>query len=124
MSNKATLLRDFHKNLTDFLDALIELLPTVKDLWTLRAAVELLPKEEALKIFSQRILPHQEMVKRQDEKFFIECADIFSGISTEKVTYFKTLWQSPNLTAEDKKQLWNWFRLFLKYAQEYEALKA
>ena len=111
----------FKNNLLAFLDDLIELLPNEGDLWILRVMFEnQIPVEQSMKIFAERILPYKNMVLNKDERFFIECTDLFSGIKKDKVSYFKDLWQSQRLTNEDKKTLWDWFTLFLKLAIKYE----
>ena len=121
--DKLELLSAFRENIIKFFDALIELLPKEGDLYVLRIMFESqIPMDNALKLFSARILPHAEMVKKKDERFFIECTDLFSGIRKDKVSYFKDLWTSGTLTPEDKESLWKWFKLFLYYATQYEKL--
>ena len=80
-----------------------------------------IPIEAALVTFSERILPHADMLKNKDERFFIECTDVFSGLQKEKVSYFKDLWLSGTLTPADKEQMWKWFNLFLHLAKQYES---
>ena len=79
-----------------------------------------IPIESAMKIFASRIIPYSDMVKNRDERFFIDCSDLFSGIRRDKVSYFKDLWLSGTLTPADKDSLWKWFRLFLWYALQFE----
>ena len=119
--SRLELLAAFKENIIKFLDALIELLPKEGDLIILRVMFDSqIPIESAIKIFSSRIIPYKDMVKNKDERFFIECTDLFNGIKKDKVSYFKDLWQSGTLTAQDKESLWKWFRLFLYYAIQYE----
>ena len=121
ISSKFDCLVVFKKNLIEFLDALMELLPQEKDLITLRVMFESkIPIEMAMDIFYQRIIPYRKMVEQKDERFFLEATDLFSGIQKNKVSYFKDLWQSSNLTDDDRQTLWRWFSLFLKIALKYE----
>lgn len=120
MLSKLEVLKLFRENLIKFLDALIEKLPQEKDLYILRVFfAEQIPVEFAIKLFAKRILPYEKMVVESDERFFIECEDLFEGIKSDKVHYFKDLWLSSTFTSEDKVELWKWFKLFLKLAQHY-----
>lgn len=120
-SNKIELLKMFKEKVIQFFDALIELLPDEGDFWMLRIMFEAqIPIESAIKMFSERITPYADMVKNKDERFFIECTDLFSGIRKDKVSYFKDLWTSGKLTNDDKEALWKWFKLFLHLANQYE----
>jgi hypothetical protein len=118
---KLELMAFFQKNVIQFLDCLIELLPNEGDLIILRVMFEnQIPVEQSMNIFSSRIIPYKMMVESRDERFFIECTDLFAGVKKEKVSYFKDLWQSNTLTNDDKNALWKWFQLFLKLALKYE----
>ena len=74
---------------------------------------------DAMKIFTQRILPYVDMIKNRDERFFLESTDLFEGIAKDKVAYFRNIWTSSTLTSEDREQLWKWFRLFANLALKY-----
>lgn len=120
---KLDIMRIFQEKLVAFFDALIELLPKEGDLIILRVMfANQIPIENAIKIFGSRIVPYADMVKNKDERFFIECTDVFSGIRKDKVSYFKDLWQSGTLTDDDKLQLWKWFNLFLNLTLKFEKL--
>ena len=122
--SKLELLKVFKNKLIDFLDALIEKLKTERSLITLRVLfMDQIPIETALQIFSNRILPYEQMVLNKDERFFLDCEDIFDGIKGDKVQYFKKLWLSPTFSDEDKEELWKWFQLFLHIAKKYNALQ-
>ncbi len=120
--DKFELLRLFKDNLVKFMTALSERYDE-PDFHLLRIffSVEI-PIEEAMITFCERILPHAKMVENKDEKFFLECTDIFEGIQRDKVHYFKNLWLSNDLDADDRENLWKWFKLFLKLAQKYRAM--
>ena len=113
----------FKEKLAAFIDALIELLPNVGDLILLKIMFQTqIPLEQAMQIFSARIMPYAELVEARDERFFLETTDLFAGIRRDKVSYFKDIWQSPDMSEENKKVLWDWFNFFLKLAKKYNAL--
>lgn len=115
------LLRIFKDNLVKFLDALVTQLPTETDLVIIRIMLgETLPIEQVMEIFSKRILPYTDYIARKDAKFFLECTDLFEGLKSDKVTYFKTLWLSNSFNNDDREQLWKWFALFSKLAVMYQ----
>ena len=118
--SKFEILQVFHKNLLEFLDILIVKLPSEKDLVNLRVLFNnTIPIEKAMEIFSKRILPYESMVINKDERFFLDGTDLFEGVKSDKVHYFKNLWLSPTFTEDDKESLWKWFKVFLKLAQLY-----
>lgn len=120
MLSKIEILKIFREKLIDFLDALREKIPKENDIVVLRVYfAEQIPIELALQIFSKRILPFEDMVTNQDERFFMEENDLFEGLKRDKVHYFKTLWTSPSFNETDKEVLWKWFKAFLKLAKLY-----
>jgi hypothetical protein len=118
---KNELLKLFKENIINFLDALIEQFNKESDFITLRVLFDgQIPIEEALNVFSQRIIPFLDMIKNKDENFFLNCDQLFEGISQSKVSHFKNIWKSPILTLEDREQLWRWFKLFGNLAKQYQ----
>ena len=116
-------LKHFKTNIIKFFDALIELLPKEGDIIILRVMFDSqIPIENAMDIFSVRIMPYADMLRNKDERFFLEGTDLFSGVRRDKVSYFKDLWSSGTLTPEDKTQMWRWFSLFLHLAIQYKQL--
>lgn len=121
--NKFEILKIFQNNLTKFMEALSDKYdePDFKILKIFFKSQ--IPIEDVMIVFSERILPHASKVETENETFFVECTDLFEGISNDKVHYFKDLWMSPNITESDKKSLWKWFKLFLKLSQKYQEVK-
>lgn len=120
ISTKIELLAVFKENLIKFLDAIIEQFPKEGDFILLRIILsEQVPINDAMKIFTQRILPYVDMIKNRDERFFLESTDLFEGIAKDKVSYFRNIWTSKTLNEEDRDQLWKWFRLFGNLALRY-----
>ena len=107
--NQIEILRIFKDMLVKFLDALIEQLPQESDLIVLRIMLgEQIPIEEVLSIFCERILPYTDYIFKHDERFFIECTDVFEG-----------LYQSPTFSQQDRLNIWKWFENFAKLAIKY-----
>ena len=122
MKNKVEILNFFKQNLLKFLDALSALLPNEQDIIMLRVMFEThIPIESAMQTFSIRILPYKDMVEKRDDRFFLECTDVFAGIRKDKVSYFKDLW--PTLSIENRKTLCDWFTVFLKLAMRYDTME-
>ncbi len=119
--SKFELLKLFKENLIKFFDSLIEQLPDESDLIIMRLFIEnQIPIEEVMKTFSERVLPHKEMVYKKNEQFFIICEDMFMGLKTDKVSKFKSMWMSSKkLSKDDKETIWKWFNLFVRLSEEY-----
>lgn len=118
--SKTEVLIMFRKNLLDFLSNLIKQFPKEGDFVLLKILLsDQIPIEEAMKIFSERILPYVDMIKSKDERFFLESTDLFEGVANDKVNYFRNIWLSPSLNQDDKDNLWKWFRLFANLAVKY-----
>ena len=116
------ILKLFKENLADFLTALIERFPGEQQLVFLRIFLcEQIPIEESIKIFSKRILEYENFITNKDERFFLQSGDLFEGIPGDKVNYFKSIWSSPSFTNNDKSQMWDWLKVFLKLAKLYKS---
>ena len=127
MSTRFELLKIFQENLIKFIDEIVELLPPASkgDIIMLRILfIDSFPMEDAMRIFSERILPHSKMVLARDESFFLNCEDLFSGIKKDRVSYFKDLWLSEELNDENKEIIWEWFTYFLKLSLKYNSLRS
>ena len=125
--NKIQLLQMFKQNLLAFLDTMVEQFPEENDFRIFKVLVNDIPVEESLKYFSQVILPHADKVLKKDDTFFVnECSNILSGfnVNSQKTDHFKKIWLSPRLDAEDRENLWKWFKLFLNIAQQYKKLSS
>lgn len=121
--SKFQILALFKDNLIKFLDALIEKLPQERELITMRVLFsDQIPIETAMERFSSRIIPYEDLINNNNESFIINNNnDLFSGITSSKVSYMKKLWSSSSFTQEDKEELWKWFKMFLKLAKLYNS---
>jgi len=123
LEQKVKILKNLKTKMIEFLDQLYQLLPAEKDLITLRILfMDQIPMEDAMEIMINRVLPYATYIQTKNEKFFLECTDIFEGIGDHKVSYFKTLWQSEELDEQDKEDLWVWFNYFLTLGKKYKAI--
>lgn len=111
----------FKRKGIDFLDSLIEIFPEQSDLIAGRILItDTLPIEEILRKFGARFIPHAEMVRTRNEKFFLSNDhSIFSGTTNERVYSWKQLWSSQRLDAEDRLTIWLWVELFLNLSTMY-----
>ena len=121
--SKFQILALFKDNLIKFLDALIEKLPQERELITMRVLFsDQIPIETAMERFSSRVIPYEDLINNSDESFIINNNnDLFSGITSSKVSYMKKIWSSSSFTQEDKEELWKWFKIFLKLAKLYNS---
>jgi hypothetical protein len=113
------ILKLFKEKIIDFLDALVEKFPKEKDFISIRILITDIPVELIINKLAERILPFEDMIVNENEKYLLECNDLFEGIKGDKVSYFKKLWCSEDFTSEDKKELWKWFKVFLKLTKLY-----
>jgi hypothetical protein len=110
----------FKTKIVEFLDALIEQFPHEGDFIILRVFLaEQIPIQDVVEVFARRIIPFSDIVRKKDEKFFLECEDVFKGLGKDKVSYFKNIWTSGNLDEDDKENIWKWFHLFLSLSENY-----
>ncbi len=121
---KTQLLQDFHRNLIDFLDELIEQFPSEANLILCRILLkDRVPKELIMNTFLTECFPHKEAIARRDDKLFLEQdLDLFKSFSQSNVNHFRKLWQSSVLSEEDKSVIWDWFDTFILLGERYQKL--
>ena len=120
--SKFQILALFKDNLIKFLDALIEKLPKERELITMRVLFsDQIPIESSMERFASRVIPYEDLINNSDESFIVNNNDLFSGITSSKVSYMKKIWHSSSFTQEDKEELWKWFKIFLKLAKLYNS---
>jgi hypothetical protein len=115
-----SLLRDFKKAITQFIDELIKQFPTESDLVIMRIFIH--DQIETIFLMNQFIkfvYPHKKLIQERDDRFFLEKEDIFGNIDSSKIVHFKKLWKSSNLDKDDKEVIWNWFEHFIKFCENY-----
>ena len=118
------ILTDFRTNLVSFLDELIEQFPQEGDLVIVRIFIcDQIPITDIMHTFTKKVLPLKDMVKQRNAAFFLENDVLFENLSNTKVSYFKQLWSSDKLDADDRATIWSWFDLFISLAERYQKLQ-
>lgn len=123
---KQQILTIFKDKVIDFFEALIEQFPNEEDFIFLRLVINDAPVEKVITAVTIAILPYSDMIFNKNEKFFLEkCSDILKNIpniniENIKIDHFRKIWLSTALTNEDRDILWDWFKLFVKLAKQYE----
>ena len=120
------LLQVLKTQLLQFMDQLIEILPTEQEFIVIRFFIkDQIPIIDIMKYIVAKLLPLEEYVVNKDERFFLEHQVLFEdlrNVDTEyKVSYFKKLW-SDSTDPENKEIIWNWFQCFIQIAKRYQAL--
>ena len=121
------IMSEFHKNLINFLDELIEQFPHNKYFLTARIHVkDVIPVIDIINFFIQHILPHKEHITKRDADFFMNNSDLFSkNLDGKKLNQkdiindFKKLWRSNALDKEDRQVLWKWVDSFVFLLEKY-----
>lgn len=125
----------FKRTLVDFLDSLINILPTEADLIVARIYVN--DKVDSNDLINYFILtfmdenkPFKKAVEAKNEKAFLEAErdkdtgkHIFGNISDEKVQHFKYLWRSGTINGSNKNVIWKWLSSFVKITEKYQECK-
>jgi len=123
-NNVMKILTDFRTNLVLFLDELIEQFPHEGDLVIVRIFIcDQIPITDIMHTFTKKVLPLKDMVKQRNAAFFLENDVLFENLSNTKVSYFKQLWSSNKLDADDRATIWSWFDLFISLAERYQKLQ-
>lgn len=127
MSSELEILIQLKTQLVSFFDELIETFPNEPDFVIFRIFInDQIPITDVMEYISDKLCPLQEMIKKRDEKFFINYNVLFEKFDekkTGKVNHFKRLWQSGQLDNEDKEILWKWFASFIYLGNKYREIK-
>jgi hypothetical protein len=120
------ILIEFKKQLTNFFDELIDILPTEGDLVVIRLFLtNQIPIKQVMDIFIFKINENngmlRKMVKQRDDLFFLE-HNVFDELGKNKVNHFKKIWCSDQLDNENKKIIWSWIDLFISLSDKYSKL--
>lgn len=123
MSSEIEILSQLKTQLINFFDELIETFPSEPDFVVFRIfANDRVPITEIMNYIVNNLCPLSEMVKTQDENFFLNyniLFETFTETGNNKVNHFKRLWTSGNLDKEDKETLWKWFQSFIYLGNKY-----
>jgi len=120
-------MQQFRDHLIQFLDELIEQFPLEGEFVLIRIFLrDQIPITDVIGRFMRDLLPLKSMVEKRNEKFFLENTVLYMGSSAQssgyladRVDYFKRLWMSNQLTAEDRQVMWKWMDLFMSISDIY-----
>ncbi len=122
LKSKSDVLSEFKKNITEFIDELIDQFPTEGNMVMARVKIlEIWPISSTMKDYIKHILPFKEAINRRDEKFFLEKDELFVKLEPKKVITFKKMWV--DMDGDNKIIIFNWFKLFNGLAERYLELK-
>ena len=117
----------FRDNLVDFLDEIIDRIPTEEELIFLRMLVQQAPVSDLLGRFMRDILPfEQEILQKKDsffkERNFLYLIDNDLASKAEKISHLQNLWKRDDiLTEEDRETIWEWLRAFIVLGNKYKS---
>ena len=117
------ILKDFKKNLTSFIDGLIDQFPTDEDLIILRIYFnDQADIKKVMETFTHHLNKDdqklKEDIKNHNDSFLVESFTI-DYFGNPKSIQFKKIWRSPRLDQEDKKIIWKWIDGFVYLSDKY-----
>ena len=120
MSSKE-ILNEFKRNIIDFLDELIDLFPSESQFVLGRIILkDRIGASEIMANFIQYIVPHRAQIEQENDDFFLEHASSLFGPQYEnKISHIKVIWKSDNLSVDDRRTIWSWFKAFLVLSDHY-----
>lgn len=68
------------------------------------------------------LLPHYDLIKKRDEKYFLNGNDIFGKLTKDNISQFKKLWTSKDLDNDTKDTIWKWFDNIVELTKKYSEL--
>jgi hypothetical protein len=120
MASKEDILGRFRSTLLDFADELIELFPDEGDLSLGRTWLGMgANMADIIEGFWERSKPWETEIAACNSETLISDDSIFSGLEGGKILHMKTLWKSPNMTAETKEIVWAWVHALLALSRAY-----
>jgi hypothetical protein len=121
--DKLTLLKKYKVALIRFIDDLMVKFPEEGDLIVGRVLLkDQIPIETVLSIMTVRIIPHIDHITSRNDQFFLREESVFGGVDEGSVIKFKKLWSSDRLVPDDRKAIWKWIDLMVKFAKMYNKL--
>ena len=118
------ILQRFKNGYMQFIDELLEQFPNESDLIIIRVFFQdQVPVSIVADAFIKHVLPYKDMIKRRDDKFFLENNHIFGMLDTGKVIHFKKLLTSERLDKDDRDVIWKWFDTFCVLVEAYRNSK-
>jgi len=119
-TDKSTLATKLKKQLIQFLKELSSQLPREADIILAIIIIEnQIPESDIMNYFIEKIIPLKDEILNKNEKFFLENNILFESIENSKVNKFKSIWQSEDITNENREIIWEWFKIFVMITDKY-----
>ena len=117
------ILKEFKKNLTAFIDELIDQFPTEEDLIALRIFFnDQVDIKKVMETFTHNLNKDEhklkEYIKDNNDSFFIDGFTI-DYLGEPKTINVKKIWRSPRLDQEDTQVIWKWIDGFVYLSDKY-----
>lgn len=113
-----------HTEMLNLIDAIEHILEehnlNSDDIVFIRFFFEKLSPAKAMQHVISKVLPWSKQIKSHDDKFFYQNKHIFGELPEDKVDYVAKLWKGNTLDAEDKEEIWQFFEVFVVYAEKYK----
>ena len=122
------ILKEFKKQMTAFIDELIEQFPYKGELVIMRLFIaNNMPVEDSIQKFSFKINDRngliKNMVKNRNSDFFLK-ESVFDKIGkTDSNNVFKELWMAKGVDDEDRNVIWQWVDSLLYIVDKYDEIK-
>ena len=110
--------------ITNFIDELINTYPDNNELVLFREKYNLLKSANSqliINYFIQYIYPHKDVIKKEDEQFFLEGGgqeELNDKNGLKFRDNMKQLW-TQNMSEENKKIVWKYFKTFILLIEKY-----
>lgn len=120
------ILREFKRNVIEFLDELIEQFPHETDLVIGRIFIkDRITSEQLIHRFIQHVIPYKQHILDKNDTFFLQnSSELFGSSSLHKGTHLKKIWKSSQLDEEDRQIIWDYFKAFIMLCEKYSELKS
>lgn len=113
-----------HTEMLNLIDAIEHILEDHNldsdDIVFIRFFFEQMSSEKTMQHVISRVLPWSKQIKNRDDDFFYNNKHIFGDLPKEKVDYVSKLWKSDVLDNEDKDEIWQFFEVFVLYAEKFK----
>lgn len=132
LDSKKQILKLLKIQIVQFMDELIRIFPSEKDLVFARFLLkDQIPIKKTMKHIVAELIPLEEHILAKNERYFLEKeseikkTNMFSPSAqiSEKIDVFKSLW-TKTCDPEEKEVIWQWFKCFLDIGKRYQKLKA
>ena len=124
MSKNIDFAKMLHDELNNFLDRIEDILNEhdieVEEFIFIKFFITSMSDQQAMNHIIRRVLPWKEHIQGRRDSFFYKNKKIFGELPEDKVNYFSDLWMSKTLDKDDKKEIWEFFDVFIAFAEEYK----